>query len=305
MEIYYQGKDITGYVQVKECIARDNCGDRCDSLEIVFENAAEWYSWGPEEDDQILVAHNGYDTGTMYVNTVLPEDGRYRIMAASLPCKARRKASRSFARKTIEEIMQSCAMESGMDYQIFGLDGQTVIPYIQQEAESAARFLYRLLKLEGATLKCVNGKYTAIGISYAQDRAAHQTIEITNQGRSAKYSRNGEKAQTLTVRTPYAEATAEDEAVPSGHIQIVKNEFPAMNNIQAGRWGRGLLLSYNRKCESVTLQSEYNIGFTAMTRIDINGDTDATGEWLIENAEHDFINKTSTAKLHRCVTTIR
>jgi hypothetical protein len=305
VEIYYQGTDITGYVQVKKCIVRDTCGKRCDSLEIEFENAADWFRWGPEEDDQIRIVHNGYDTGAMYVNTVLPEDGRYRIVATALPCKARRKAWRSFIGKTVEEIMRSCAMASGMDYQLFGIDGSALIPYIQQEAESPAAFLYRLLKLEGATLKCVNGKYTAIGTIYAQERAAQQTIEITNKDRAAEYRRSGATAQALTVRTPYAEARAEDEAVPSSHIQIVTNDYPALNAVQAGRWARGLLLCYNRQCESVTLPYEFNAWFTAMARIDFTGDTDATGEWLIEEAEHDLINKTSKAKLHRCVTTIR
>lgn len=201
--------------------------------------------------------------------------------------------------------MRSCAMASRMDFQFFGIDEKTVIPYIQQEAETAAMFLYRLLRLEGATLKCVNGKYTAIGITYAQDRPAHQTIEATNRDRNARYNRSGAAARELIVRTPYAEAKAGDEAVPSSHIQIITNEHPALNNVQAGRWARGLLLDFNRQCETVTLVSEYNAGFTAMTRIDLTGDTDASGEWLIEEAEHDFVNMTSTAQLHRCVTTIR
>lgn len=305
MEVYYQGKDITGYVQVRQCIARDTCGGRCDSLEIEFENAAAWYRWGPEENDRILAALDGYDTGTLYVNTILPEDGRYRILATSLPPLARKKMNRSFAGKTVEDIMRSCAMASGMDYQIFGLDGKTVIPYIQQEDESVAAFLYRLLTLEGGTLKCVNGKYTAIGLLYAQERAAHQTIRITADQDGAEYRRSGATARSVTVRTPYAEARAVDDAVPSDHIQIVTGEYPAVNDIQAGRWARGLLLHKNRQCESFTLRFTFNAGLTAMTRIDITGDTDASGEWLVDEAEHDLINRRSTARLSRCVTTIR
>lgn len=305
MELYYQGKDITGFVQIKKCVVRDTCGERCDSLEIEFENAPEWIGWGTEEDDQILVAHKGYDTGTMYVNTVIQEDVRYRIMATSLPCRARERASRSFTSKTIEEIMQFCAMESGMEYQIFGIDGRTVIPYIQRENEGAAKFLYRFLKLEGAALKCVNGKYTAIGLSYAQARDPHQAILVTNEARNAQYIRKGAAAKSLTVMTPYAQARAEDTAAGGSGIQIVTSEYPAVTNVQAGRWARGLLLCHNRQCESVILRNEYNAGLTAMTRIDFTGDTDATGEWLIEEAEHDLIELTSTAKLHRCVTTIQ
>ena len=304
MQIIYQGKDITQYVIVRQCVARDTAGGRCDSLDIEFENAAGWYAWGPEEDDTILIAHDGYDTGTLYVNTVLPEDGRFRIFATALPCKARRKTYRSYTGKTIGEIMQSAAMASGMNYALYGVDAQTVIPYIEQENESAAAFLRRLLMLEGAALKCVNGKYVGIGIQYAQNREPNQGIELAAKRSGFDYRRNGAKLRSLTVRTPYASATATDTDVPSSHISTVTGEHPALNNIQAGRWAKGLLLDLNRQCESLKVESEYNIGFASMTRIDITGNTDATGEWVIETAEHDFINKTSTALMRRCIRAI-
>ena len=304
MEIYYQGKDITGFVIPRRCVAKDTAGGRCDSLEIEFENAASWYGWEPEEDDKILVAHDGYDTGTMYVNTILPEDGRFRILATALPCKARRRQWRSFAGKTIEEIMQSAAMACGMDYALFGVDGHAIIPYIEQENEGSAAFLNRLLKCEGATLKCVNGKLTGIGLLYAQERRAHQTVELRADQKGAEYRRSGAKLHSLTVKTPYARARATDEGVPTNHGAETVTEHPAVDDIQAGRWARGLLLAKNRTCESVSFQSEFNCGLTAMTRIDITGDMDATGEWLIETAEHDFINRKSSVLMHRCSGTI-
>lgn len=304
MEIYYQGTDITNLVEVRECISRDTCGGRCDSLQMEFENAAGWYNWGPKEDDQIIVAHNGYDTGVMYLNTVLPEDGRYKIMATALPCIARKKEYRSFTNRTIEEIMRFCGMVTGMRFAIYGIDGNTTIPYIQQENESAAAFLNRLLQWEGAQLKCVNGKYVAIGIGFAQDRQPNQTLEMSAKQQGTEYRRGGAKIKSVTVKTPYAKATAEDLIVASSHAQIVL-DLPASNNIQAGRWARGTLLHRNRKDEILTVETEFNAGFSALTRIDITGSTDATGEWLIEEAEHDFINKTSRAKMLRCIRTIQ
>lgn len=304
MEVYYEGTEITSYVQVRSCVSRDVCGGRCDALEIEFENAAGWYRWGPQEDDRLLVAHNGYDTGIMYLNTILPEEGRFRVLATSLPCKARAKAYKSFIGKSIEEIMRMCAATSGMEYQIFGIDKNTVIPYIQQEGESCAAFLHRLLKLEGATLKCVNGKYTAIGIEYAQNLEPQQALEISVQQSGAEYKRSGRKLRRLTLETPYASATAEDADVPDGHASLTINSAPARDDIQAGRWARGLLLHANRACESLRIDSEFNPGFACMARVNVDGSTDANGEWLIEEAEHDFVNMTSTATLHKCIASI-
>ena len=49
---------------------------------------------------------------------------------------------------------------------------------------------------------------------------------------------------------------------------------------------------------------EYNPGLTAMTRIDVDSPTDADGQWLIDEVEHDFFHKKSKAKLLRCVSAI-
>lgn len=305
MNIFYQGTDITKYVLVRSCIGRDSAGDRCDSLRIIFEDAETWYSWGPKEDDEIRVTHDKYDSGILYLNTVLPEDGRFAVFASALPCKARKKECRSFAWKSIEEIMKSCGMSSGMGYRLFGVEGGTVIPYIEQEDESCAKFLLRLLRMEGAELKCVNGKYVAIGTQYAQDLPPSQSVELTATQSGAEYRRSGNKLRALTIRTPHTAATATDLNVPSDHRWSVRNDIPARDAGQAGRWARGLLLHENRKCEALKLESRFNIGFTAMTRIDIKGQTDAAGEWIIQEAEHDFINLTSTAVMHRCIRSIQ
>lgn len=305
MNLYYQGTDITRYVRMRSCVVRDSAGERCDSLKIEFDDAKSWIGWGPREDDEIRITHGGYDSGTLYLNTVLPENGVYTLLATALPCGARRKEYRSFTGKSLEEILRACGMASGMNYALFGVDGRITIPYIQQENEGCAAFLRRLLQAEGAELKCVNGKYTGIGILYAQDLTPSQCLELTPTTEKAEYRRGGNSLRALTVRTPYGSATATDEAVPSSHSRTVRNDLPVKDSAQAGRWARGLLLAENRNSESLTLETAFNIGFTAMTRIDITGNTDATGDWLVQEAEHDFINLTSRAVLRRCIRSIQ
>ncbi len=305
MEIYYEGKDITDLVQVRKCIVKDTSGERCDSLEIEFENAEGWYRWGPQEGDEIFAAHNRYDTGIMYVNAVLPENGKFRILATSLPYRARTKAYRSFCGKTIESIMRTCAMASGMGFQLYGIDKDAMIPYIQQENEECAAFLHRILQREGAILKCVNGKYTAIDIQWAQEQATFQTIELTAKQNGVVHWRNGRKYKALTVQSPYAKATAEDLAADKDSSIQSAICLPVMSDVQAGRWARGLLLAHNRQCETLELQSEFNPGFTAMARVNIISSTDTSGEWMVEEAQHDLKNSISTAKMRRCIQTIR
>lgn len=304
MEIYYQGYDITGMVTVNTCKVRDTCGDRCDGLEVEFTNAAGWYRWGPKEDDQIVVSHNGYDTGIQYVHTVLPEGDNFRIYAASLPGTARKKEYRSFTSRTLEEIVSMCAAQSQMGYQFFGIEKETVIPYIQQDNESAAAFLNKLLSNEGAVLKVVNGKFTAIDILYAQGRAAKQCIEIQDNQEGVSYKKSSSDYKRLKIKTPYAVAEAEDTET-GGSREWNLNFLPARNDVQAGRWARGRLLCENRKRETLDIQADFNAGMSALVRVDVTGDTDASGEWLVEDVRHDFVNGKTAVKLHRCVWSVQ
>lgn len=304
MKIIYENTDISKNVQVRHCIVRDTAGERCDSLELEMEDAGKWFRWEPKRDDRIRVTHQDYDAGEMYLHSILPADGRFLIRATALPCAARNRIYRSYTGKTLEEIMSSCGASSGMGSRIYGLDGKTKIPYVQQEDESCAAFLSRLLRMEGAELKCVDGRLTAIGILYAQERNAHQTIRLSADQAGIELQKTGEKARTLTVRTPFASCTASDEGVSVG-IQILRNDLPARTRLPAGRWARGLLLAHNRRCETLCLQSEFNQGFTAMTRIDVTGGTAMDGNWLIADAEHDLIEGTSKVRMHRCISTIR
>ena len=304
MQLIYEGVDITQRVDIHRCIHRDLSRGRCDSAEIEFEHAAEWYAWQPEQGERIEITHDGYSTGTLYLNTILPEGGRYRLIAASLPPGGGQRAWQSFCKMSLGEIMRSCAAQCGMEYSIYGLDEGQLYPYIERQDESCAAFISRLMEMEGAVLKCVNGKMAGIALAYAQDIAPAQEIEIGPEQGAARFMHMGErKYGGIILKTPYAEAFALDSAA-SGQAHISLTQYPAMDNLQAGRWARGLLLTHNRQAEALEFTSELNIGMTALARIDISGGTDADGEWIVDEAEHDFIRERTRTRLMRCIRSI-
>lgn len=304
MQLFYEGTDITRDVDVVKCIHRDVSGGRCDSIEIELEHAAAWYRWKPQRDDVMEVQKDGYSTGILFLNTILPTAGKYRIIATSLPSTSRRKTYAVYEDMRISDIVASCAAECGMDSALFGIDNDITYPYLMRQKEGAPAFLSRILKYEGAVLKSLNGRLTAISIEYAQGMAATQTIKITADQVGTYYLRRDDiKLAGITIKTPYATGGAEDADAPYGQRELF-TDHPATDSAQAARWARGLLLCHNRTAEELTVNMEFNPGMTAMTRIDIESATDADGQWLIDEVEHDFFRKTSKAKLLRCVKTI-
>ena len=144
MELFYEGVNIAQKVEITKCIHREFTGGRCDCLEIEFENAAAWHRWQPRENDRIIAAMNGYDTGALFLNTITPEGGRYRIFATSMPSASRRKGCRSFEGLTLAAIMAACAAECGFESRLYGLDAGITYPFLVRDNEGCAAFLDRL-----------------------------------------------------------------------------------------------------------------------------------------------------------------
>lgn len=304
MELIWNGTDITQYVNITGCIHRDVSGGRSDSLELTLDHASIWYKWKPEEDDEITITQGDYTTGKLYLNTVMPDGDQYRILATGVKKAAARKAWESYADTTFQRIAERCAAECGMVGRFYGIDGSLPYSYVLRQNEGCAAFLSRIGEWEGATIKAFNGAFRGISVKYAQEREPEQEMEITADQEGITYRRRENlKYVGLTIQTPYARATARDTAVRGGNAPILTH-LPAMDNAQAGRWARGLLLMHNRRAEEFTIDTGLNTGLSAMARIDVTGNTDMSGKWLVDEAEHDLFNQRTTAKLLRVITTI-
>lgn len=304
MQLFYQGTEITPFVDIVRCSHRDVSGGRCDSLDIELDHAATWHRWGPQIDDEINVVHDGMKTGVMYLNTILPENGKYRIVATSLPSTARRKAWKSYHDMTLDEVMRACAAECRMGYALYGLDGSIAYAYLERRDEGCAAFLDRLIGLEGGVVKVVGGKLCGIGILWAQDQFSTKEISLSASQRGVQHiKQDGNKISVMTVRTPWGEATAMDVRA-GGELVRVRTDVPATDAVQAGRWARGLLLKHNRQAESLNILTALDTDMTAMGRIDVQSAAGIAGQWLVDEATHDLKNKKTRTRLLRCVRSI-
>lgn len=304
MELYWNGTDITGKVNITGCIYRDAAGCSKDTLDITLDNAAQWYQWAPEEDDRITVNYNGFSTGEMYLDAVIPDRDQYRVIATSVKRAGIRRAWNVFRDATLAEIMDNCASECQMTWQLYGTDGDLRYRHIIRRNEKATSFMKRIMFMEGAALKAYNGKFRGIDIQFAQKREPAQTLWIDDQQDGIKYQRRALlKYSRVIVQTPYAHAEATDKSVSAQHEIIITNE-PALDDAQAGRWARGMLTNLNREAEELRVEQGMNTNMTALARVDIDGGTDADGRWLVQEAEHDFYNKRTVTTMHRVIDTV-
>lgn len=306
LKLYYNETDITKKIDIQECVMKDVSGGENDCLNLLVDNAAQWLKWGVQKNDRIRVTRSGYDTRTLYVNTIAPEDGSMRIYATGSKCALFEQKRISYENTTLAGIMAGCAGEGGMGFKLFGLNEQIFYEYMLRDRKKATEFLNTLMEREGAVLKSMNGCFTGIGISYAQDILCRHRIKIgggmeINGGiETAEYIDKRDQAwSSVTIETPFGTGQAIDT---SGKGQAkTMTDLTVDNDGQAKRWARGLLLSHNRKNETLSFETDFDPGLTAMVRVDVDSTTAAAGEWLVDSVEQDMKQGRTKAKLYRCI----
>ena len=303
ISLIYEGVDITDSVDIKECVFRDASGRECDCLDVKLDHAERWLRWGPKKNDTIQVKRGGYDTKALYLNTIALEDGAYRIYATSAKSQPLPRRWQTFEGKTLQTIMGLCAGELGMGARLFGVDGAVAYDYLLRRNLTAPAFLEWLAGMEGAALKTLDGALVAIGIEYAQGIGAMHTIELsTDQADSAYIDQRDKRWSSVEITTPFGSGQARSSDAQG--MERVITDVCVDNDAQAYRWAKGLLLAHNRKCEILRLESEFNPGYTAMARIDVESESDAKGQWIIDSVEHDMVGNASRPVLYRCLNDI-
>jgi hypothetical protein len=254
-------------------------------------------------DDFFEASDEGYTTGRLYIDAITEMDGITSVYARGMSAKGIEKGWSSFENITLMELMHLAAAELKMGYQQFGVTDQKYDRLIRK-GETWIEFLRRVLRLEGAVLKCAGGKLTAISIPWAQEQEPVRTYEITAETAGCLYTENFRAYRECILSGMDIQGKAVDMAVP-GDRQWKPDNIQPQNAKQAKRWAQGELLAMNRMCSSLRLDLTLAPGIAAMSRVDITGMSVTKGQWIVSRIEQDLILKTSRLYLKPCITTIQ
>lgn len=297
MTLIYEGTDMTPYAEIAECTYTDSAG-RCDTLHIALENAEKWDRWKPMVDDKLEMIHGSINSGTMYVQNIVPADGTFVLECASLPSSAKRKAWASYENMTMAAIAARCAGECGMAWMLYGVDGRYRYPYMIRGNTGPIGFLQELAEREGALVKSCNGKVSVISIAEAAKRDPVCRLELSaGQSGITHEKKDGDAWRQLTVVSGLVQATATDPERENGKSMRVN--APAGDTAIAGRWARNLLNAHNRNLETLSMQCALDERMRALACVEVSGGTEMDGSWIVVNAEHDLKDEKSFVKLMR------
>lgn len=297
LRLWYKEKDITDAVGIASCETVNASGRLC-TLTAVLERAENWYSWGPQAGDTIRATAGNLDTGLLYVDSLLPDEGRFRIFAVSARQAVRQKAWKSYEGQTFGRIANLCAAECGLEPALYGMASGQILPYCVRRDETPVQFLQRLAAREGAFVKCSDGRMNVISADYAAGLKAGQTLRLeAGQNGFTHIKSETDKAHSLTVAGPSGRGTAHDLTARAG-LDLLVTDAPDSDET-ARRWAKGLLYMHNRQAEKLILTTALNGAFVALSRVDVTGIDVLAGEWLVEETTNDLIRETTLVTLMR------
>ena len=305
MQLLIEGVDITDMVTILDAIYTDTEGEM-DLLELTLTSPSRWRSWQPLPDErlQLLDAGSSLNTGRLYISAVLPEGDRYRLWCTGAPRSAREKKSAAYTNMTLQQAVDMCTGELGMENAIWAMDGAAETDFILRCRETPLQFLSRIAALEGGIVKTADGKVTVIGLEWAQNRQADRRWTVQADGNGASVQRLPfERYASLTVQGGAYKATAWDTAAQGG-AALTLSGMNCTSYTQARRQAQNLLLMKNRKAEELTLHMGLCANMGAAQRVHIDSLTDANGEWMVRSARHDIVGGTSSLCLVRVIDTI-
>ena len=296
--------DISGRYPVKTMRTDDTDGCEQDVciLEATGETAARELLH-LKTDDFFEASEEGYTTGRMYIDAITETDGVTSVFARGMSAKGMEKGWSSFENVTLMELMHLAAAELKMGYQQFGITDQ-IYERLIRKGETWIEFLRRVLRLEGAVLKCAGGRLTAVSIPWAQEQNPVCTYEITPETAGCHFTENFRAYRECLLSGAGIAGKAADTAV-AGDRQWKPDSIQPQNAKQAKRWAQGELLSVNRMCSTLRLDLAFTPGIAAMSRVDISGMGITKGQWIAGRIEQDLIQKTSRLYLRPCITTIQ
>lgn len=293
LRVFVNGKDITSSIAVTFCIYEMYAEGEADSLEIRFaDTKREWAGWKPGKDgDTVKITDGVLNSGTLYIDTLKPENGSYTLRAYSVPKSGGNKKSRSFENISLPQLAAKIASDNKLEVKNYGVS-DLKYPYVQQRGQSDLAFLHERCKLAGASFLVFEKTLCLYDEKSMEARDAAKTLTL---GPTADLTLSDD-GQTSYSSARIANAayvgTGADSAVRTGRELVRTISETAATQADANRIGQSLLRNENKKAKrgEVTLAAQRELAAGSVVRILANG---WAGNAFLYRVRHDLLQKKS------------
>ena len=268
IQIIYKGTDITDSVSINRCWHDMYAAGRSDTLFLRVNDVDNmWDTWGPQNGDEIIVVYGAIGTGTMFVTSAVPKNGKYEITAQSAPASGYENRDKAWRNARLLQIGAEIAGKNGLGFKSYGVTDQ-LYPYLLQSNESDFHFLHRRAQLEGCAFLVYDKTLVLYSESYMESQAPIETLEVTEDG-DYDYSdhRIDLYGSCLIENGLYTGEYAAQNG--SGRVLKPAPSFHIGSGAEATRFAKGLLRAANKGCYGGYVRTPIMTGYAAASTVDL------------------------------------
>lgn len=298
MQIIYEGRDITGAVEVKKADITDNAGGVADSLELWFDDTKGfWSQWKPEKNHKVRIKEAGFDSGLMYIDELEQKRGFFLVRALSIPQEAKTDRIKAWEAVRFMEIATEIANRYGFNLQVYGVQNH-LYERVDQCEQADFAFLAWRCTLEGYSLKVTDGKAVIYDERYMEFQPAAKTINADQFDGDYTF-RIKSTGIFGSCRVSYGDIVYEfrPERV-SGPILKYTGIYVSSQG-EAERFAKNLLRSRNKFECSGYVTIELATDLAAGNTVQIRGVGLADGKYYCEQVIHKLVDKKTLLRLRK------
>ena len=300
-QVIYNGKDITGDVEITELIVTDSCGDQADGISAKFANSEnQWSAWKPKKSDNLNITHEGYRAGTMWIDRVRQETGLIGLSAVSIPPGGKTKRTKAWERATLTTIAAERAAAYGLKAKFIGVPNFTYAR-VDQFGRGDFGFLQERAALEGCSIKIQDDALYLFSDVFMEGVAAARTIDAAEFLEEARFDENSSEIYgSCTVSWQFFSATFSDPAAEGP--ELIVTDVPVSSAGEALRFAKNLLRSKNKKEMVGELSISLDKTISAGNTVNVTGTGYSDGKYFIDTMQDSFAEEISRLTVHRCFT---
>lgn len=284
MELLYNGVDIYEQTRIRKALLEQYLSGHVDTIKVTFDNTDnKWTEWKPKPGDTIGVNEKYAQSGTMYVQSIVPENDDITIIAAPLK-QIQDGKDRNWKNISFFQLIKYMATEIGLTPEFHGVTDQQY-GQVAQMGESNLTFLNNLCEIEGCGFMIGSGILRVISYDYLKD------MEVTPYLFESTNKRITDQDYYTGCEVSDGEITGK-AGTSTGEVLYFRTDMPINSIGTANRFATNMLHVANlkRKAGSIMVDKLYT-ELMAGSKIQISCGYWTEKDALITRVRYDLFNE--------------
>lgn len=291
--VYVNDKDVTSSIALHAGTYESHAEGEADSLSLTFADTKDqWQHWKPSDSgDTVKVTDGALNTGKMYIDKIEPVNGKYRLVAYSIPKKMWSKRSESYSSLSLPQLASRIAKRHSLEAKLYSVP-EVACAYAQQRSESDLAFLQRQCERAGCAFLVFDGKLCLYSQAAIEGREPSKTL-TPDFSASVKVTSDAQAAySSIELRNGTYTGTARDSGVTTGKElrEVVTASWANQNDANAAAAARLRQINKGTQCAEAEMPIQRQLAAGSVVRLICKG---WAGSAFIYRCRHDLGEKRS------------